>query len=46
MLHFGVLSDHCGGGTPNRHLEVQLSILVDLRVHFGGLHGPTLETVL
>ena len=33
-------------GTPNGHLEVQLSIFIDFRVHFGSLLGPTLETVL
>ena len=32
-------------GTPNGHLEVQLVIFIDFRVHFGGLLGPTLETL-
>ena len=31
-------------GTPNRHLEVQVSIFVDFRFHFGSPRGPTLET--
>ena len=46
MFHFGVLSDHFGGpgatGTPNRHLEVPLSISTDFRIHSGSLLGPTL----
>ena len=29
-------------GTPNRHLEVQLSISTDFRVQSGSLLGPTL----
>ena len=29
-------------GTPNRHLEVQLFISRDFRVHSGSLLGPTL----
>ena len=33
-------------GTPNRHLEVQVSIFSDFRMHFGGLLGLTLETFL
>ena len=31
-------------GTPNRHLEVQLLIFIDFRLHFGSLLGPTLGT--
>ena len=31
-------------GTPNRHLEVQLLIFIDFRVHFGSLLGSTLGT--
>ena len=31
-------------GTPNRHLEVQVFIFIDFRVHFGSLLGPTLDT--
>ena len=29
-------------GTPNRHLEVPLSISIDFRVHSGSLLEPTL----
>ena len=29
-------------GTPSRHLEVHLLILIDFRVHYGSLLGPTL----
>ena len=31
-------------GTPSRHLEVQLFILIDFRMHYGSLLGPTLRT--
>ena len=31
-------------GTPSRHLEVQLFILINFRVHYGSLLGDTLET--
>ena len=31
-------------GTPSRHLEVQLFILIDFRRHYGNLLGDTLDT--
>ena len=47
-LHFGSLSDFLviqgSTGTPNRHLEVQLSIFSDFWMHFGSLLGPTVGT--
>ena len=30
-------------GTPNRHLEVQVSIFIDFLMDFGSLLGPTLR---
>ena len=41
-LWFHILLIQGSTGTPNRHLEVQLSIFIDFRIHFGGLLGPTL----
>ena len=50
MLRFGVLSYHFvaqgATGTPNRHLDVQLSISTDFRVQYGTLLGPTLGILL
>ena len=44
----GTLSDYLviqgSTGSPNRHLEVQVSILIGFRMHFGSLLGATLET--
>ena len=33
-------------GTPNGHIEDQMSVFIDFRVHLGTLLGPTLETFL
>ena len=33
-------------GSPNRHLEVQVSIFIGFRMHLGSLLGATLENVL
>ncbi len=47
-LHFGVLSDFFmiqgSTGTPSRHLEVELFMLIDVRVRYGSLLGHTLRT--
>ena len=33
-------------GTPNGHIEDQMSVFIDFRVHLWILLGPTLETFL
>ena len=46
----GTLSDYLviqgSTGSPNRHREVQVSILIGFRMYFGSLLGATLETFL
>ena len=32
-------------GAPNGHIEGQMSIFIDFRIHFGSLLGPTLCTI-
>ena len=46
MTRLTILVIQDSKGTPTRHLEVQESIFIDLRVYFGSLLGVKLETFL
>ena len=46
MTRLTILVIQDSKGTPTRHLEVQESIFIDFKVHFGSLLGVKLETFL